>query len=154
MKFLAGILIAVLLLGSVGTGHAAVRIGNDRGGRIGDYIDKFRHLRDTGELVIIDGLCAGACTIVLGAISRDKICLTSNARFGFKAAWDLGADGHQVVNPGATKTLYSVYPCRSTALDCAAGRLDRAYDLPSGQGAPRALSALLSRRLTSNSRQR
>jgi hypothetical protein len=110
MKFLAGLLIAVLLLGSVGTGHAAVRIGNDRGGRIGDYIDKFRHWRDTGELVIIDGLCAGACTIVLGAISRDKICLTSNARFGFKAAWDLGADGHQVVNPGATKTLYSVYP--------------------------------------------
>jgi hypothetical protein len=110
MKFLAGILIAVLLLGGVGTGHAAVRIGNDRGGRIGDYVDKFRHWRDTGELVIIDGLCAGACTIVLGAISRDKICLTSNARFGFKAAWDLGADGHQVVNPGATKTLYSVYP--------------------------------------------
>jgi hypothetical protein len=110
MKFLAGILIAVLLLGGVGTGHATVRIGNDRGGRIGDYVDKFRHLRDTGELVIIDGLCAGACTIVLGAISRDKICLTSNAKFGFKAAWDLDADGHQVVNPGATETLYSVYP--------------------------------------------
>jgi hypothetical protein len=110
MKFLAGTLIAVLLLGSVGAGHAAVRIGNDRGGRIGDYIDKYRHLRDTGEFVIIDGLCAGACTIVLAAISRDKICLTSNARFGFKAAWDLGADGHQVVNHGATKTLYSVYP--------------------------------------------
>ena len=110
MKFLAGILIAVLLLGGVGTGHATVRIPNDPGGRIGDYLDKFRHLRDSGELVIIDGLCAGACTIVLGAIPRDKICLTSKAKFGFKAAWDLDADGHHVVNPGATQTLYSVYP--------------------------------------------
>jgi hypothetical protein len=107
MKFFAGILIAVLLLGGVGTGHAAVRIANDPGGRIGDYLDKFRHLRDSGEFVIIDGLCAAACTIVLGAIPRDKICLTSNAKFGFKAAWDLDADGHQVVNP--TQALYSLY---------------------------------------------
>ena len=69
MKFLAGILIAVSLLGGVGTGHATVRIANDPGGRIGDYLDKFRHLRDSGELVIIDGLCAAACTIVLGGYS-------------------------------------------------------------------------------------
>ena len=80
------------------------------GGRIGDYVDKFRHLRDSRELVIIDGLCAGACTIVLAAIPRDKICLTSKAKFGFKAAWDRDADGRQVVNAGATQTLYSLYP--------------------------------------------
>jgi hypothetical protein len=110
MKFSAGILIAVALLGGAGTGHATVRIATDPGGRIGDYVDKFRYLRDVGELVIIDGLCAGACTIVLGAIPRDRICLTSNAKFGFKAAWDRDAAGHQVVNPGATQTLYSVYP--------------------------------------------
>jgi hypothetical protein len=110
MKLLAGILVAVLLLGGVGTGRATVRIANDPGGRIGVYLDKFRHLPDSGELVIIDGLCVAACTIVLGAIPRDKICLTSNAKFGFKAASDLGADGHYVLNPEATQALYSVYP--------------------------------------------
>jgi hypothetical protein len=40
MKRLTGILVAALLLGGVGIGHATVRIANDRGGRIGDYVDK------------------------------------------------------------------------------------------------------------------
>ena len=35
--------------------------------RIGTYVDKYQGLRTSGETVIIDGLCASACTIVLGA---------------------------------------------------------------------------------------
>jgi len=60
--------------------------------------------------VIIDGLCASACTIVLGAISPDKICVTSHAELGFHAAWDFGANGRAVTNPEATQMLYSMYP--------------------------------------------
>jgi hypothetical protein len=110
MKLLTGILVAVLLLGGVATGHAAVRIANDPDGRIGVYVEKFQHLRDSGEFVIIDGLCAGACTVVLGVIPRDKICLTSNAKFGFQVAWDFEANGHILSNCEATQMLYSMYP--------------------------------------------
>jgi hypothetical protein len=110
MKRLTGILVAALLLGGVGIGHATVRIANDRGGRIGDYVDKYKQLRDSGEFVIIDGYCLAACTIVLGAIPRDRICLTSNAKFGFQAAWDLDANGQRVTNPEATRMIYAVYP--------------------------------------------
>lgn len=110
MKLLKGILVAVLLLGGVETGHATARIANDLGGRIGVYVDKFQHLRNSGEFVIIDGLCAAACTIVLGAIPRDKICLTSNAKFGFQAASDVDAHGHYVLNSESTQMLYSLYP--------------------------------------------
>ena len=67
MKFVTGLLAAVLLLAGVGASHAVVRIADDRGGRIGTYVDKYQGLRNSGETVIIDGLCASACTIVLGA---------------------------------------------------------------------------------------
>ena len=62
------------------------------------------------KTVIIDGLCASACTIVLGAVPRDKICVTSHANLGFHAAWDFGANGRAVTNPEATQMLYSMYP--------------------------------------------
>jgi len=109
MKFVTGLLAAVLLLAGVGTGHA-FRIVEDRGGRIGTYVDKYQGLRSSGEAVIIDGLCASACTIVLGAVPHDKICVTSKANLGFHAAWDLGSNGRVVTNLEATHMLYSMYP--------------------------------------------
>jgi hypothetical protein len=110
MKFMTGLLAVVLLLAGVGASHAVVRIADDRGGRIGTYVDRYQGLRTSGEYVIIDGLCASACTIVLGAIPHDKICVTSHATLGFHAAWDFGANGRAVTNPEATQMLYSMYP--------------------------------------------
>ena len=72
MKFVTGLLAAVLLLAGVGASHAVVRIADDRGGRIGTYVDKYQDLRTSGEQVIIDGLCASACTIVLGAVPMTR----------------------------------------------------------------------------------
>jgi hypothetical protein len=110
MKLATGLLAAVVLLAGVATSNAVVRIADDRGGRIGTYVDKYQGLRSSGETVIIDGLCASACTIVLGAIPRDKICVTSHAMLGFHAAWDFGANGRAITNPEATQMLYSMYP--------------------------------------------
>jgi hypothetical protein len=110
MKLATGLLAAVLMLLGMGTSHAIVRIADDRGGRIGTYVDKYQDLRSSGEMVVIDGLCASACTIVLGAVPRDRICVTSNANLGFHAAWDYGANGRTVTNAEATQMLYSMYP--------------------------------------------
>ena len=110
MRLVTGVLASVLLLAGVGASHAVVRIADDRGGRIGTYVDKYQGLRSSGETVIIDGLCASACTIVLGAIPREKICVTSHAMLGFHAAWDFGANGRAITNPEATQMLYSMYP--------------------------------------------
>jgi hypothetical protein len=110
MRFVTGLLAAAVLLAGAGPSHAVVRILDDHGGRIGKYVDKYEGLRSSGEAVIIDGLCASACTIVLGAIPRDKICVTSHATLGFHAAWDFGANGRAITNPGATQMLYSMYP--------------------------------------------
>ncbi|MGV7219614.1 hypothetical protein [Bradyrhizobium sp. UFLA05-112] len=110
MKFLTGLLAAVLLFAGMGASHAVVRIADDRGGRIGTYVDRYQDLRQSGETVIIDGLCASACTIVLGAIPRDRICVTSHATLGFHAAWDFGVNGRAITNPEATQMLYAMYP--------------------------------------------
>ena len=110
MKFVTGLLAAVLLLAWVNASHAAIRITDDRGGQIGIYVDKYQGLRTSGETVVIDGLCASACTIVLGAVPHDRICVTSHANLGFHAAWDFGAHGRAVTNHDATQMLYSLYP--------------------------------------------
>ena len=110
MKFVTCLLAAIILLVEVRASHAVVRIREDRGGMIGNYVDKYKRLRGSGETIIIDGLCASSCTIVLGAIAADKICVTSNAALGFHAAWDFGRNGRTITNPKATQMLYSMYP--------------------------------------------
>jgi hypothetical protein len=110
MKFVTGLLAAVLLLAGVGASHAAVLITEDRGGRIGAYMDKYQGLRSSGETVVIDGFCASACTIILAAVPHDKICVTSYANLGFHAAWDFGPRGRAITNREATQMLYSMYP--------------------------------------------
>ena len=110
MKFLTGGLAAAFLLIGISASQAAMRIADDRGGRIGTYVDKYQELRTSGETVVIDGLCASACTIVLGAIPANRICVTSRANLGFHAAWDFGNNGQAVTNAEATRMLYSMYP--------------------------------------------
>jgi hypothetical protein len=110
MKFATTLIAGVILLAGLNSSHAAIRIADDRGGKIGAYIDRYQGLRSSGETVIIDGLCASACTMVLGAVPRERICVTSQAVLGFHAAWDSDANGRAVTNPGATQMLYSLYP--------------------------------------------
>ena len=110
MKCLTTLLAAVLLLAGVGASGAVVRIAQDRGGRIETYVGRYQGVRSSGEMVIIDGFCASACTIVLGTVPLDRICVTSRARLGFHAAWDPGSSGRKITNPQATQTLYLMYP--------------------------------------------
>jgi hypothetical protein len=110
MSFAKFLLVAFLVFAGVHPSSAAVRIAGDRGGRIGKYLDRYDAIRASGETVIIDGLCSSACTMVLGVVSHDKICVTSHAELGFHAAYDLGAKGRAVPNLEATQLLYSHYP--------------------------------------------
>ena len=110
MKILSALLTAALLLAGMGSGHAEVRIADDPGGQIGEYLSKYGELRASGQTVMIDGLCASACTILLSTIPHDRICVTSNATLGFHAAYDFTGIGRTVTNPEATQLLYSGYP--------------------------------------------
>src|SRR5215471_7195205 len=89
---------------------ATVRITSDPGGQIGPYLEKLQSLRNSGQSVIIDGPCLSACTMVLGMIPRDRICVTSRARLGFHAAWRPDQAGRQIFAQDGTELLTSVYP--------------------------------------------
>ena len=110
MKPATGFLAAILLILRMSNAVSAVRITNDRGGHIGSYVSKYQRLASAGESVIIDGLCASACTILLSALPHDKICVTSRATLGFHAAWNYGPHGRTFTDPEATLMLYSAYP--------------------------------------------
>ena len=105
----------IFALGSVAalapsSAAATVRIVRDVGGQIGPYLETLVALRTSGEKVIIDGPCLSACTMILGVIPRDRICMTRRARLGFHAAWHPAGNGQHVVSQGGTQLLMDIYP--------------------------------------------
>src|ERR1700761_8102716 len=86
------ILPIVALLLSAAPAIAAFVINNDNGGQIGPYLEKYRGLRASGEHHEINGNCASACTLVLGIVPRNHICITPGASLQFHSAWDAVGD--------------------------------------------------------------
>jgi hypothetical protein len=110
MWFRAAFAVAILCALVAGDANAAVRIANDKGGQIGPYLDAFVSLRKSGQNVIIDGPCLSACTIVLGIVPRERICVTRRAQLGFHAAWNPGNNGRPILSQAGTKALWDLYP--------------------------------------------
>jgi hypothetical protein len=85
-------------------------ITGDAGGSIQQYEELYAAVRATGEYVVIDGRCFSACTMVLGLVPRDRICVTPRARLGFHAAWFPDMAGGKVISAYHTRRLHSIYP--------------------------------------------
>lgn len=105
-----GCLAAALLIGETSGAPATVLIKNDRGGNIGVYWSRYTAIRDAREQVVIDGTCSSACTMVVGIVPYERICMTDNAQLGFHAAWQPGFLGLPMINEPATRTLMTIYP--------------------------------------------
>jgi hypothetical protein len=109
MLRLASFLLASLI---VSPAVADVRITRDFGGYVEEYKAKYQRIRETGERVIIDGICNSACTLVLGIVPLQRICVTPRASLGFHQAyfdkrWTAGV---KVTSVAGTDELLSVYP--------------------------------------------
>jgi hypothetical protein len=104
------LLCVALLASAVTSASATMRIVDDRGGQIGNYLQAFAEVRSTGERVIVDGDCLSACTLVLGLVPSNQICATSRARFGFHAPSILNNEGRLVTRAKATQAMWNVYP--------------------------------------------
>jgi hypothetical protein len=108
MRALAVILLAL----STTAATADYRITRDHGGLVDDYKAKYAQLRERGERVIIDGICNSACTLVLGIVPLNRICVTPRASLGFHQAyydkrWTMGM---KVASAEGTADLVSYYP--------------------------------------------
>jgi hypothetical protein len=111
MRRLAFALLALVIpLGS--SAIADYRIRRDHGGLVEEYKAKYAVLRDRGERVVIDGICNSACTLVLGIVPLNRICVTPRASLGFHLAyydkrWTFGM---KVTSYAGTADLMSYYP--------------------------------------------
>ena len=78
---------------------AVVRIANDAGGQIGPYLDRLASIRSSGQSVVIDGPCLSACTLLLGIIPRERICVTPRAQARLSRRLEAGRERQQAALP-------------------------------------------------------
>jgi len=112
IQLIKRIVITIVFFGllMVQPSDATVRIQDDMGGSLGSYILMYSKVRQSGELVIIDGRCYSACTIVTGSVPRRNICVTPRATLGFHAALAPDRSGSLVISRAATRVMYNLYP--------------------------------------------
>jgi len=101
---------SLLVIAFISTASAQFNIGDDRGGQIGVYLIKYAALRESGQDVKIDGNCVSACTLILGTVPSDRVCVTSKANLGFHAAWKPDDNGFHMPSPLGTQALRDHYP--------------------------------------------
>jgi hypothetical protein len=108
--FTLALLVQALLWGTASAGD--YHITRDFGGYIDEYKAKYAAIRDRGDRVVIDGACDSACTLVLGIVPLNHICVTPRARLGFHMAYNeqLAANGTKVISQEATADMMSYYP--------------------------------------------
>ena len=106
------LLTAILLVLPTSAASAEYRITRDHGGLVEDYKAKYARIRDHGERVIIDGICNSGCTVVLGIVPLNRVCVTPRASLGFHMAYfDKAATGGvKVMSYAGTEELMSYYP--------------------------------------------
>ena len=105
-------LMLLLSLLAAAPARADLHIIRDHGGYVDEYKTKYQRIRDRHERVIIDGICNSACTLVLGIVPMNKICVTPRASLGFHQAYYDKAFtfGIKVTTAAGTSDLMSYYP--------------------------------------------
>ncbi len=106
-----GLLAALLILAGFDPASADVRITASHGGVVGDYLQFFDALRDSGQRIVIDGPCYSSCTLVLSTIPNDRLCITRRAVLAFHAPQRLDQHGQTHPAPQAiTRLMTAIYP--------------------------------------------
>ena len=110
--FVRLLMLALLVMASAPAQAADYRITRDFGGLVEEYKAKYAQIRDRGQRVIIDGICNSACTLVLGIVPLNRVCVTPKASLGFHAAYFDRAYtfGMKVTSYAGTSDLMSYYP--------------------------------------------
>jgi hypothetical protein len=106
-----GLLVLLVLL-CAGPAGADYRVTRDHGGLVETYKERYSRLRDRGERVVIDGICNSACTLVLGIVPLNRICVTPRASIGVHEAYidKRWTAGIRVASSSGTSDLMSYYP--------------------------------------------
>jgi hypothetical protein len=100
MKVRQLLLAAVLFLSASAVRAEVVDISDDHGGLVASYQSQWAGLAARGVSVRIVGPCVSACTILVGYIPRERICVMPSAYLGF----------HWATTLFHTQQLWNIYP--------------------------------------------
>jgi len=100
----------ILVLFGLAPASADIRIEGSPGGEVDSFLRFFAQVRHSGERVVIDGPCFSACTLILSAVPRNRICVTARAVLGFHAAKYVDEYGEEYPAPEATRVMNAAYP--------------------------------------------
>jgi hypothetical protein len=100
MKVRQLLLAAVLCLSASVVRAEVVDISDDHGGLVASYQSQWQQLAARGVSVRIVGPCVSACTILVGYIPRERICVMPSAYLGF----------HWATTQFHTLELMTIYP--------------------------------------------
>ena len=91
---------------------AELRITRDLGGLVDEYKSRYARVKAKGERVVIDGTCNSACTLLLGLVPLNRVCVTPRASLGFHQAYydKRWTAGLRVTSVAGTDELMSYYP--------------------------------------------
>lgn len=104
--------IAILLISAAffrSPARSEIRIMNDPGGVIYQHMEVFARIRNSGERVVIDGSCFSACTVAVGIIPKNNLCVTNRAVLGFHAAWVDDGNGRPIRSEEGTQAMWDSY---------------------------------------------
>jgi hypothetical protein len=99
MSILRSLFTALMCCLAVPAIAETINVNDNHGGSVVQYNTRWAGLAARGVDVRIVGPCQSACTILLGHIPRNKICVTPAARFGF----------HLARRQDATQMLWAAY---------------------------------------------
>ena len=110
--FLSVVCAGSVIAGAADAALADYRIRMDYGGFLDQYKLKYAAIRDSGKQVIIDGVCNSACTLVLGIVPLNRICVTPRASLGFHTPFidTRFTAGIKVTSYWASADMLAYYP--------------------------------------------
>ena len=85
---------------------AAIVIANDPGGYLLTYVRGWENIAALRNQIEIRGNCLSACTLVLGLVPAERVCVREDAKFGFHSV-SVNYGEH---SPEGTRYLWSLYP--------------------------------------------
>jgi hypothetical protein len=107
MRIILAITAALAMFATAAAAGRTVHyVNNDLGGLLLEHTEEFAQWAHYGDRVIIDGLCASACTLLLG-YSQLRVCATDSGLFAFHSASYPGG-----YSEGATLFMWFSYPYR------------------------------------------
>jgi hypothetical protein len=106
-RILAAAILAILSSVTAGVADAEkiYTVRDEPGGSVIDHWVKYAEVNKAYDRVVIDGRCKSSCTMLLGIVPLDKICITPRGYFMFHAAHN----SDRSFNARETGTMMNVY---------------------------------------------